>query len=39
MRIRSQSYDKDIWYSWAFYYYLATIHACLRLIERHRDSP
>ena len=27
-------YDKPIWYSWIFYYYLATIHACGRLIEK-----
>jgi hypothetical protein len=27
-------YDKPIWYSWIFYYYLATIHAAVRLIER-----
>lgn len=27
-------YDKSIWYSWIFYYYLATIHAGVRLIER-----
>lgn len=27
-------YDRAIWYSWLFYYYLATIHAALRLIER-----
>lgn len=27
-------YDKAIWYSWMFYYYLATIHAVLRLIEK-----
>ena len=27
-------YDKPIWYSWLFYYYLATIHASLRLIAR-----
>lgn len=27
-------YDKAIWYSWMFYYYLATIHAAVRLIER-----
>ena len=26
-------YDKSIWYSWMFHYYLATIHAALRLIE------
>lgn len=28
------NYDKPIWYSWLFYYYLATIHAAVRLIER-----
>lgn len=27
-------YDKSIWYSWMFYYYLATIHAAVRLIEK-----
>jgi len=27
-------YDKAIWYSWMFYYYLATIHASIRLIEK-----
>ena len=27
-------YDKPIWYSWIFYYYLATLHAAIRLIER-----
>lgn len=27
-------YDKAIWYSWMFYYYLATIHAAIRLIEK-----
>lgn len=27
-------YDKAIWYSWMFYYYLATIHAAVRLIEK-----
>lgn len=29
-------YDKAIWYSWMFYYYLATIHASLRLIEKQK---
>ncbi len=29
------SYDKSIWYSWMFYYYLATLHAALRLIARN----
>jgi hypothetical protein len=28
-------YEAAIWYSWMFYYYLATIHACVRLIDRH----
>lgn len=28
-------YDKAIWYSWIFYYYLATIHSLLRLIQKH----
>jgi hypothetical protein len=27
-------YDKPIWYSWIFYFYLATIHAATRLIDR-----
>lgn len=29
-------YDPAIWLSWMFYHYLATIHTCLRLIERHK---
>lgn len=31
-------YDKPIWYSWMFYYYLATIHAALRLIEKQEEN-
>ena len=27
-------YDKAIWLSWVFYFYLATIHAAVRLIEK-----
>jgi hypothetical protein len=27
-------FEQAIWYSWMFYYYLATIHACLRLINK-----
>ena len=27
-------YDRAIWYSWMFYYYLATIHAVTRLLEK-----
>lgn len=31
-------YDASIWYSWMFYFYLATLHACLRLIQ-NKTSP
>lgn len=27
-------YDKAIWYSWIFYYYLATLHAVLRMVNK-----
>ena len=27
-------YDESIWISWMFYYYLATVHACLLLIKK-----
>lgn len=27
-------YDKAIWYSWIFYYYLATLHAVLRIMNK-----
>ena len=27
-------YDKAIWYSWIFYYYLATLHAVLRMTNK-----
>lgn len=30
------TYDKAIWYSWIFYFYLATIHAAVRLIEKKK---
>jgi len=37
---QKQDYDKAIWYSWMFYYYLATIHACLHLIKKaESQSP
>lgn len=29
-----QNYDKDIWYSWIFHFYLATYHAVIRLIKK-----
>jgi hypothetical protein len=32
------NYDKAIWYSWIFYFYLATIHACLRLLEKEKAT-
>ncbi|WP_199315330.1 hypothetical protein [Aerosakkonema funiforme] len=31
---QKQDYDKDIWYNWIFYYYLATIHVFVRLIKK-----
>jgi hypothetical protein len=30
------NYDRDIWYSWMFYFYLATIHALLRIKGRKK---
>jgi hypothetical protein len=27
-------YDQDIWLDWMFYHYLATIHACVRLLAK-----
>ena len=33
-REQRRDYDDAIWLSWAFYVYLATIHAVLRLRER-----
>lgn len=29
-------YDQSIWLSWMFYFYLATIHACVRMIEKSK---
>jgi len=31
-------YDTAIWYSWMFYFYLATIHAFLRLLQRQEQA-
>jgi hypothetical protein len=28
------NYERGVFYSWSFYYYLATIHACLHLLKR-----
>lgn len=33
------NYDKPVWYSWMFHYYLATIHAAVRLIEKSSKEP
>ena len=30
-------YDKEIWYPWLFYYYLATIHAIIAFIDKNDD--
>lgn len=32
-------YDRPIWLSWIFYFYLATIHAAVRLVEKSAASP
>jgi hypothetical protein len=31
--LQKTEYNKAIWYSWMFYYYLATIHAAVRLLD------
>ena len=36
---QKSKYDKGIWYSWMFHFYLATYHANVRLIiKRKSDS-
>jgi len=35
---QKNNYDKDIWYSWIFYFYVATIHALLRIKERAESN-
>ncbi|MCX6376582.1 MAG: hypothetical protein NTU88_11210 [Armatimonadetes bacterium] len=32
-------YDKAVWYTWMFYYYLATISAVMRLIKKAEAKP
>lgn len=32
------NYDRDIWYSWMFYFYLATIHALFRIKDRKKSK-
>ena len=35
---QKNDYDKNIWLSWMFYFYLSTIHACIRLIDKADGS-
>jgi hypothetical protein len=32
------NYDRAIWYSWIFHFYLATYHAAVRLLIKHETS-
>jgi len=38
-QLQKVHYDRAIWYSWLFYYYLATIHAVLRLVTKAQPQP
>lgn len=40
-RKQKTDFDKAVWYSWIFYFYLATIHAAVRLLEKRNvdDGP
>lgn len=31
---QKKDYDPSIWYSWMFHFYLATYHACIRMLKR-----
>jgi hypothetical protein len=33
------NYDRGIWYSWMFYFYLATIHAAVHLMKKTEAKP
>ena len=35
---QKQDYDKAIFYSWIFYYYLASIHAWVKLIKKDESQ-
>jgi len=35
---QKRSYDKAIWFSWIFHFYLATYHASIRLLKRDRQT-
>ncbi|MBL8107979.1 MAG: hypothetical protein JNJ72_20590, partial [Anaerolineales bacterium] len=32
------NYDREIWYSWIFHFYLATYHAVIRLLIKERNK-
>jgi hypothetical protein len=32
------NYDRAIWYSWMFHFYLATYHAAIRLLIKHEQQ-
>ena len=34
-KLQRTDYDQEIWLDWMFYYYLAAIHAVVRLITKH----
>lgn len=34
---QKNNYDQSIWLSWTFYFYLATVHAVVRMIDRGRE--
>jgi hypothetical protein len=33
---QKSDYDKEIWYPWMFHFYLATYHATIRLLKKHK---
>ena len=35
---QKSNYDQNIWLSWIFHFYLATLHASLRLIEKNKND-
>jgi hypothetical protein len=35
---QKSNYDKNIWYSWIFHFYLATYHAVIRQLKKHEEK-
>lgn len=35
---QKNDYDKNIWYSWIFHFYLATYHAVVRLLKKSKNK-